>query len=309
MNLFKTIRYVICLTLLLTISIGIASQPIALAATKNIPNATMLPPNDDKNDEERIELNSKYPVLSSIAGVSYTYDVDCLYEGGEEPLLFNLQVNVPEGFNYSISRSAGGGSDIAAIQLDPNRSYPETIKVTVRPYIWLVPEPGEYDITVEAISGDIKDSITLKAIITASYKLNLETPEGLLNTKVTAGKDNYFSIIVRNTGTANLENIAFNSKVRGKPSGWSTTFTPEKIDSLPVGSEREVEVNIKPPEKTISGDYEITVECEPESKYAFDSLGVRVTVLTKTIWGWVGVGIVIVVIIGLIFMFMRLGRR
>ena len=40
-----------------------------------------------------------------------------------------------------------------------------------------------------------------------------------------------------------------------------------------------------------------------------DNIDIRVTVLTKTIWGWVGIGIVVLVIIGLFAMFMRLGRR
>ena len=107
-----------------------------------------------------------------------------------------------------------------------------------------------------------------------------------------------------------LEKIELSSRLRGAPSGWSVTFNPEKIDSLPVDGEREVEVNIKPPEKTISGDYEITVSAKPESKYDVDDdLDIRVTVLTEPLWGWIGIGIVVLVVIGLVVMFMRLGRR
>ena len=97
--------------------------------------------------------------------------------------------------------------------------------------------------------------------------------------------------------------------VKGKPSGWSVTFSPEEIDSLPVGSTREVEVNIKPARKTIAGDYMVTLSAEPEDERAFGSVDIRVTVLTPTIWGWVGVGIVVLVIAGLAVMFWRLGRR
>ena len=301
--------YSICLLLTLMTFTGLVTQPIALAVSTNTASLSLTPP-EQKSPEEEITLNTKFPVLSSQTGASgFEFEVDLLRKGGEKPCVFDLRAEVPSGFSYTISRQYGSGTDIAAIQLDPNMLTPEKIKVTVRPFIFLQPEPGEYSVTVEAISEEVKGSINLKAIVNAKYDLGLETPDGLLNTKVTAGKDNYFSVAVKNTGTAELEKINFSSKVRGGPSGWSVTFNPEDIESLPVGGEREVEISIKPPEKTISGDYEITVSAEPESKTASDSLDIRVTVLTPTIWGWVGVIIVVLVVVGLVVMFMRLGRR
>ncbi|MGA7678110.1 MAG: NEW3 domain-containing protein, partial [Dehalococcoidia bacterium] len=201
------------------------------------------------------------------------------------------------------------GTEIAAIRLDPAKTYPDTIKVTIRPYTWVVPEPGEYPITVEAASGEIKGNIELKAIITAKYEIDVEPSTGRLNTSATAGKDNYFTILVTNTGSADLQKVNFSSKITGTPPGWSITFDPQGIDVLPVGAKREVQVNIKPAQKTIAGDYMVAISASPESGYAFSNIDVRVTVLTPTIWGWVGIGIVVLVIAGLAVMFMRLGRR
>jgi len=292
MSRFRVGYYLTCAALLLMVVGGLVTAPIISAET------------------EEITLTCQYPVLSSLSGTSYfTYSIELQYKGGKEPRVFDLQAKVPSGFSYSITQSYGEGAEIAAIRLDPTKEYADAIKVTMRPYAWVVPEPGEYPITVEAASGDIKNSIELKAIITAKYGVELEPSTGRLNTNVTAGKDNYFTIFVTNTGSADLQKVNFSSKITGNPTGWSITFDPQNLDVLPVDANREVQVNIKPAQKTIAGDYMVAISASPEPGYAFDSIDVRVTVLTPTIWGWVGVGIVILVIAGLAVMFMRLGRR
>lgn len=308
MSILKKIGYAFCLVLLLTIVFGSVAQPSVFAALKT-PGSTFNPSPEQKAPEEQMKLTTKYPALSATAGSNYEFEVEMLYTGGDKPRVFELRATVPSGFVSQISRSYGGGANVAAIQLDPDKAYPETIKIIVAPYFWLMPPPGDYKVTFEAASGTVKSSIELKAVVTAKYELKLETPEGLLNTKVTAGQDNFFSYKVKNTGTAALDKINFSNSVRGGPSGWSVTFDPKNIDSLPVNGERDVQVNIKPPEKTIAGDYEITIRSATESNNASDKLDIRITVLTPTVWGWVGIAIVIIVVIGLIAMFWRLGRR
>ncbi len=310
MNRLKVTCCVSCLILLLMIFSGLVTQTVAWAVPEEIMSPPSLLPGQGSPPDEEIELDCQYPVLSSYAGIYFAYDVDLRYKGGEEPRVFDLSVEVPKGFDFRITPSYGEGTEIAAIRLEPGKTYGQTIKLTVGPSNpWLTPEPGEYTIILRASSGDIKNSIDLKAIVTAKFDIELTTTTGRLNTEATAGEDNYFSIVVTNTGSADLEKVIFNSTVRGTPSGWSVTFNPDKIDSLPVGVSREVEVNIKPAKKAIAGDYEVNISTQPESKDAFNSFDLRVTVLTPTIWGWVGVGIVVLVIAGLAVMFMRLGRR
>jgi len=309
MNRVKLTCCVTCFALFLMLCVGLVTQSVSLAVSEAIISPPSLLPGQGSPPDEKIELQCKYPVLSSYAGIYFSYSIEVQYSGGKEPRVFDLHVKVPEGFDFQIAPGYGEGSEIAAIRLDPTKTYAETIKLTVGPRAWVVPEPGEYNITLEASSGNIKNSIELKAIVTAKYDLYLATSTGRLNTEATAGKDNYFSIVVTNTGSADLEKVIFDSRVRGTPSGWSVTFNPDKIDSLPVGVSREVEVNIKPSQKTISGDYEVNISAQPESKEAFSSMDIRVTALTPTIWGWVGVGIVVLVIAGLAVMFTRLGRR
>jgi uncharacterized membrane protein len=256
MNTLKRIGYAICFALILVTLMGLLAQPITAVSKDPISVLNMYPA--ETAPAEQIKLNTKYPALSTTAGSSYEFEVELSYSGGDIPKVFDLKATVPSGFTYQISRSYGGGANIASIQLDPAKSYsPETIKLTVAPYFWLLPAPGEYKITLEANAATVKGSIELKAVVTAKFELKLDTPQGLLNTNATVGKDNYFSFKVRNTGTAALDKVNFSQSVRGGPTGWNITFDPKNIDSLPVNSERDVQINIKPPEKTIAGDYEI----------------------------------------------------
>jgi len=309
MSRFRVSCYLASIALLFAALGGLSIQPTAQAMPDTGSTSTSISTNQISSGNEKITLTCQYPVLSSYAGAYFAYKIELLYSGGTEPKVFDLRAKVPAGFTSSITPGYGEGTEIAAIRLDPQKTYTDTINVTVRPYAWLVPDPGEYTITVEVSSGEIKASIDLKAIVTAKYDLEVEPSTGLLNTKATAGKDNYFNVSIINTGSADIEKINLSSKITGGPSGWSITFSPESIDSLPAGDKREIQVDIKPTEKTVAGDYMVTISAEPEAKNAFGSFNLRVTVLTPTIWGWVGVGIVVLVIAGLAFMFMRLGRR
>ena len=167
------------------------------------------------------------------------------------------------------------------------------------------PEPGDYVVTVEVSSGDIKKTIELKAVVTALYRLAFYTASGRLNTEVTAGEENHLSLMLLNTGTAAIEKISFTSS---KPSGWSITFNPEEVESLEPGLAQEVDAVITPPRKTIAGDYSVTIRAIGKDLPRRE-IELRVTVLTPTVWGWVGILIVLAVIAGLGVMFRRLGRR
>jgi len=75
--------------------------------------------------------------------------------------------------------------------------------------------------------------------------------------------------------------------------------------------EKEIEVTVKPPSKTIAGDYMTTLkfDADPELSTAPPELEIRVTVSTPTKWGWIGAGIIAAVIAGLVVGFRRFGRR
>ncbi len=255
-----------------------------------------------QDEGEKIEMEPKYGKLEAAApGASFEFEVTLKYEG-TEAREFDLSATAPSGWSVYVKPSYGE-QRIGSIRLKPFSST-ESVKVAASPPFFLIPEPGEYEITLEASSGNISGSIDLKAVITATYFLDLAPTEERLNTTVTAGKDNFFSIVIQNTGSGTIENVKFSSS---KPSGWSIKFTPEEIDELPAGSFQTIDVNIKPDAKTIAGDYEITMAAD--AKQTLEDIKIRVTVETPTIWGWVGIGIILVVIAGVTAIFMRFSRR
>jgi len=264
--------------------------------------------------EEEIELNIKYPVLSGAAGETFNFEVELRYMGGVEPCPFDLSAEGPKGWLVYIQKGKYDEEKISVISLTPGLR--ETILVVVMAPPWAPPEPGEYAIRLEAVereTGEPRNSFDLVAKITASYAFTAETTTGRLNIKATAGKESHLSIIVTNTGTAALGKITFSSS---NPSGiageeWRITFEPDKIESLSPWDEQEVEVTIKPPSKTVAGDYMTTLEFDSDPKPSAQppKLDIRVTVGTPTKWGWIGAGIVVAVIAGLVIGFRQLGRR
>jgi len=184
----------------------------------------------------------------------------------------------------------------------------EDVRITLTPSPDMEPGkyPREYPVIFRVKSGTVEESYDLRAVITATYELILTTPldRPQLNATVTAGQVTNISLVMVNNGTAALEDISFTSS---KPDGWTITFTPDKLVSLDAEAVREIEVAIEPGDKTIAGDYAISLRAN--SQQDSDNVDFRVTVETSTAWGWVGIAIVILVIAALLGIFARLRRR
>jgi uncharacterized membrane protein len=134
--------------------------------------------------------------------------------------------------------------------------------------------------------------------------VELTTPTGLLKVDTTAGRETTTTLVVKNTGSADLRNVKLTAR---QPSNWDVTFEPEQIDLLKAGESQEVKATIKPDSKAIAGDYMVTMTAstqETSSKAEF-----RVTVKTSTLWGLVGVVIIGVMAYGLYYTFKVYGRR
>ena len=295
MNKFKVSCLLVSLVFSLAIFGALINQPIVVA------------------QEEKIELNSKYPIRPGPVDISFTFDVELLYSGGEEQRTFELSAEGPDGWLVSILQSAYEATEISAIRLDPTKAYPETIAVYASAPYWLFPEPGDYTITLKAAAGEIEDSIDLTARVTARYDFLVGTETGRLDIKSTAGKESHLTVIITNLGTAPLNQITFRSVKPRVVAGeaWSVNFDPDKIENLNPWDEREVEVVIKPPPKTIAGDYMTTLEfnSDPQTSIEPPAVAIRVQVMGETSTIWIGTGIVVAVLAALYFVFRRFGRR
>jgi len=258
--------------------------------------------------EERIEVRAVHPRVEAIAGEEFVFEVEFKYVGEilGEPRDFELIPKAPQGWEVYMTPQFQKEKRISAIDLKPGSvAFGDKIRLVAKAPFWPLPEPGEYKITLDVVSGELKDTLELTAVITARYDLLLGPAGERYNTTAIAGRDNFFSLKIGNLGTAPIEKIKFSAD---KPEGWAIEFKPEKVDSLEAMSTQAVDINIKPPPETIAGDYMIKIRASGVQATSKE-LQLRVTVKTPTIWGWVGVGIIVIVIAGLMFIFMRFSRR
>jgi len=289
---------------------GLGGDRVALAVEESSNGTFLSSPNQEEPPiEDELHVLAKYPVLEGKSGDSFEFELELAWHSSKFRV-FDIAVTGPPNWDIVLF---GGRAEEAIITdriglkaLEPGEWYPtEIVTVELTPKRGTMPEPGEYVVTLEMSSGDIKETVELKAVVTAVYMLDFYTATGRLNTEATAGEDNHLSIQLVNTGSATIDDIVLSST---KPEGWSITFTPDKVESLQPGFSQEVDVVTKPPRKTIAGDYAVTLYARSE-EFAPDPLPLRVTVLTPTIWGWVGILIVLAVIASLGVIFRRLGRR
>jgi uncharacterized membrane protein len=252
-----------------------------------------------KVDTGGLKLTSQYPVLSTASGQTLKFTVDLKNET-PKPLTVSLVAQPPPGWTVRF-KPQFGDTQISSIQLKENAS--ETLSVEIDTPARA--EAAESPVTIRARAGAFEAAATLKVSLKGTQDLKMGSSAGTLNTSLTAGKKTPVDFLVGNAGTAPIRNLSFLSK---KPNDkWTVEFRPDKIDALNSGEVKEIKMEILAPDRTIAGDYLLTLTANaPEVN---KSVEFRVTVSTPTIWGWVGFGIVALVVLGLAVVFFRLGRR
>ena len=287
----KSIR-ILCLCVLL-VGMLVIFLPATVSAQSGSPG------------EDKLELLADYPKLEISSGQTASFSVRMRW-WGSEGRAFDLLATAPKGWTVVCSPIYATDTKISAIRIEPGKTdYPDTVNVVVTPPYEQLPGPGEYVTTLQAVSGTIRESVELKAVVTALYGLDIAPTSDIYSLTATAGKDNYYSVDVWNTGTETVDIITFSSAT---PEGWTVDFSATGIVSLSAGQVQTLEANIKPPTKAISGDYIITLRAQGEQA-STTGIRIRVTVETPTLWGWVGVAIIIVAIAALGFVVVRFSRR
>jgi uncharacterized membrane protein len=262
---------------------------------------------------ETMDFDITYPEIQAELGEIYEFQVIVTYDAGNQPFgleedekekVFDIIVEYPETWFAAATPQYQKETEIVAVKL--TSGTPETIRVVATPLINL--DPGEYTINITLKSTIEEDPLEggaeFKAIITSTYEMDLKTKSGRLSTDVTSGQDNHYKLLIKNNGSANLENVKLTSS---EPEGWKIEFDQEEIELLEAGEEIEIDANIKPADKTIAGDYMVTFRANSEN--AEDEVELRITVETPTIWGIVGIAVIVVVIVAVAIVFARLGRR
>jgi uncharacterized membrane protein len=305
----KTVNYISLLTVLVML-LSVFCIPVAAFASDNVTTsnitATATPePTPEPVPADTITITTEYPKIESVASSNFEFNVTLNYKGTINRV-FDLKASVPSNWEVYIEPSYETGKKISSISIDSSYSgMTKNIKVVAKAPSYPLPDPGDYKILIQATSGNVTGSLELAARIAAKYAIYVVPVNQLYNTSAQAGKNNIYSIQISNTGTATLDNITLTST---HPDGWEIKYTPDKVEILKASETKNIDINIKPPPKTVAGDYMITLQIAGKQVTA-ENMQVRVMVKTPTIWGWVSVLIILVVVVGLYFLIMRFGRR
>jgi uncharacterized membrane protein len=125
-----------------------------------------------------------------------------------------------------------------------------------------------------------------------------------LSARAVAAQQSSIPIVVTNSGTAPAENVTLSAS---SPTGWKVTFEPSTIDRLVPGKDAEVQALVTPSDKSLAGDYMVTVRANARGESASSQF--RITVATSTVWGMVGAGVIGVALLLMLGAVARFGRR
>ncbi len=272
-------------------------QRIELRATSDGSTATL--PVDIRvtpNAAGEVSLTTDFPELKGASDASFSFNLT-LANDTPDDLTFGVVATGPVGWTVDATVTSRAQAASAIVKAG------ETTAIGVTA---MAPEgaaAGTYPISIVATSGGRTASADLSVVVTGSYKLTLTTPDGRLNANASAGSQTDLSLVVQNSGTADVEAVTLSASA---PRGWTVTFEPATV-TVPAGGDVQVTARLTPSGDAIAGDYVTTFRAS--SDLASATAEMRVTVETSLLWGAVGIGLIALVLLGLWWTFRRYGRR
>lgn len=244
-----------------------------------------------------ITLASAFPQLSGAPSSTFTYSVT-LANTGTQKQTYTLQGQGPDGWTVSVHPS----SNAQALTDTVDGGGTDTLSVTAQPPTTVA--AGAYPLQVTVSSGGQSANTALEADVTGAPAVTLGTPNQVLNAQVTAGSTGTVSLVLTNSGSTVLQNVAVTAAA---PTGWTTTFAPATIATIQPGSAATLTATVRPSSDALAGDYAVTFTATAGTATA--NVDIRTTVQTSPLWGFIGLALIALVIIGLGWVFRRFGRR
>ena len=244
-----------------------------------------------------ITLTSAFPQLSGAPSSTFSYSVT-LANTGTQKETYTLQGQGPDGWTVSVHPS----SNAQALTDTVDGGATDTLSVTAQPPA-SVPA-GAYPIQVTVSSGAQSATTALEADVTGASAVTIGTPNQVLNAQVTSGSTGTVALVVTNSGSTVLKNVAVTAAA---PTGWTTTFAPTTIATIQPGGTADVTATLKPSSDALAGDYDVTFTVTAGGATA--NVDIRTTVQTSPLWGFIGLALIALVIVGLGWVFRRYGRR
>lgn len=244
----------------------------------------------------KTELSVDQANMEGHADSTFTYSA-VLRNRTNQQQTYAFSAQADSGFEV---RFKADGNSVTSVEVEPNAEKSITIEATPPEKV----EAGSYSIPIAATSKDTNATAKIEAVITGSYDMQLTTSDNRLSTDVKAGSERKLTMVVHNTGSAELQDLSFSANA---PTDWEVSFEPSTVSSIAPGESKSVQATIKSSGKSLPGDYVVSMTSSSANKSA--SADLRVTVKSSVLWGWIGVLIILAVFAGIYYLFRKFGRR
>jgi uncharacterized membrane protein len=261
-----------------------ASLPLAVSLAKELP--------------AKLTVTTKLPDLRGSPKSNFEYTLTIKNDAGRN-LTASFAAQAPENFETSFTE-AYGTQELSAIPIEAGQS--KDIKLKVRPPSTV--DAGHFPVTVTVQAEDATAKTEVALDVVGQPQLQVAGRDGLLSARAVAAQQSTVPIVVTNSGTAPAENVTLNASA---PTGWKVTFDPKTIDRLVPGKDAEVQASITPSEKSLAGDYMVSVNANSRGESASSQF--RITVATSTVWGMAGAGVIGIALLLMLGAVARFGRR
>ncbi|MDE1935572.1 NEW3 domain-containing protein [Bradyrhizobium sp.] len=260
------------------------SLPIQVALAKELP--------------AKLTVKAQLPSLRGSPKSNFEFTLTIKNDSGRN-LNVSFGAQAPENFETSFTE-AYGSQELSSIPIDAGQS--KDIKLHVRPPSAI--DAGHFAVTATVKAGDASATADLALDVVGQPRLQVAGRDGLLSSRAVAAQQTSIPIVVTNTGSAPAENVKLSASA---PSGWKVSFDPATVDRLVPGKDAEVQALVTPSDKSLAGDYMVSVNANSRGENASSQF--RITVNTSTVWGMVGAGVIGVALLLMLTAVARFGRR
>lgn len=261
-----------------------ASLPLDVALAKDLPT--------------KLTVSSKLPSLRGSPKSNFEYALTIKNDSGRN-LTASFAADAPADFETSFTE-AYGTQELSSIPIEAGQS--KDIKLRVRPPSSV--DAGHFPVTMTVNADDAFAKTELALDVVGQPQLQIAGREGLLSARAVASKQSTVPIVVTNSGTAPADNVTLNASA---PTGWKVSFEPATIERLVPGKDAEVQALITPSDKSLAGDYMVTVRANSRGEGASSQF--RIAVSTSTVWGIAGAGVIGLALLLMLGAVARFGRR
>jgi uncharacterized membrane protein len=261
-----------------------AGLPIQVALAKELP--------------AKLSVKAQLPSLRGSPKSNFEYTLSIKNDSGRD-VTASFAAQAPENFETSFTE-AYGTQELSSIPIPAGQS--KDVKLKVRPPSTV--DAGHFPVSVTVKAEDATATTDLALDVVGQPQLQVAGRDGLLSARAVAAQQTSIPIVVTNTGSAPAENVTLSA---GSPSGWKVTFNPETLERLVPGKDTEVQALVTPSDKSLAGDYMVSLRANSRGESASSQF--RITVNTSTVWGMVGAGVIGVALLLMLGAVARFGRR